>query len=323
MSPLFDRHPARISSALEDTRLARLLKSLHSTARSATLATADLCISQVAHLLEQKAGDAADWTVREHRVRTLAAYLSGSRVTALWLERAPDSADANLLHAATCVHLALSGGADIPSEVVDWCTRAGAARPEDPTPWAVLLDAYRLLGGHRSDVFSAWSEATARDRWHRGAYISMLSYLSPREAGSSLAMMEFVDRVKANTPYDGPCASLELRLHVYQFHALRTRDRMNEVLSGHYWRRPAPMSCLEDISTTWPTPGFLRHSQRLDDLNLLAYALVSAEQRREAAPVFAALRGRATLRPWGETEKESMAAFREESIRCARLSPRD
>ncbi|MET8129364.1 hypothetical protein ABZV67_36105 [Streptomyces sp. NPDC005065] len=320
MSPFFDRRPARISVALEDTHLERLLKSLHATARSATLATADLCISQIANLLE--GDDTADWSLREHRIRTLAQFLSGTCVTALWRERAPGSANAGLLHAAVCIHAGLHHGERISSEVVDWCLRSCAARPEDPTPWAFLMDAYRLLTRRKSDVFFAWSEVTVRDRWNRGAYMSMLAYLSPEEKGSTMAMMEFVDRVKENAPPDAPCASIELRMHVRQFHALKAGGGLNDVMSSHYWRRQSPTSCLDDISDTWPAPGYLRHAQRLDDLNLLAYALVSAEERGQAAQVFDVLRGRATLRPWGETEKASVAAFRQESARCARSSSR-
>ncbi|MFE5026242.1 hypothetical protein ACFRAO_23730 [Streptomyces sp. NPDC056656] len=318
MSPIFSTRPVRLSVALEDIPLEKLLKSLRATARSATLATTDLCISQVSNLLEEDT--AGDWSLREHRIRVLASFFTGTRVAALWHQRSPRSRHASLLRAAVAVQSGFQHGRQLPEEVVDWCAQACAAGPDDPTPWVVLIDAYRLLSYGQSDTFAAWSEVVARDRWNRGAYLSMLEYLSPAEAGSTMQMLEFTERVTRRAPADAACAAVELRLHAHQFRSLQVRGGTDAVMAGHYWYEHGPQGCLDRIRETWPAPGFLRHAQRLEDLNLLAYALISANRRKQAADVLNVINGRVTMWPWGQTEEHALSTFRTEHDRCSSLT---
>ncbi|MEW2166945.1 hypothetical protein AB0912_28665 [Streptomyces sp. NPDC007084] len=304
-----------MSLALEDGPLGAVLTSPRASARPATEATAGLWTERLTPLLERTVR--TDWSVREHRFRVLAAFLAGTRVADLWHAREPRSGDAALLRAAVVVHLARQHGTRPPAEAIDWCGQACAAAPEDPTPWAVLMDVYRRLSYGQEDVLAAWSEAIIRDRWHRGAYLSMLQYLSPAEAGSTMKMVEFVDRVAENAPPDAACASVQLRLHVHRFHALRAEGGLHAATAGRYWSEREAAGHLDSIERAWPQPGFLRHAQRLEDLNLLAYALDAAERREEAAVVFRAIDKRVTLWPWGSTETEALSAFTAAGERCA------
>ncbi|MYQ99302.1 hypothetical protein GTX23_12200, partial [Streptomyces sp. SID6139] len=70
------------------------------------------------------------------------------------------------------------------------------------------------------------------------------------------------------------------------------------LVARNHWSHAMAAQALDRVAHTWPQPGFLRHAKALADLNLLAYALMAADRRRDAAPVFEALGGIVTSWPW-------------------------
>jgi hypothetical protein len=113
-----------------------------------------------------------------------------------------------VLHAWTrLAHGRAQRGLEDAPAVAAACVRAAELAPDDPTPWVVLLGVARLEGRRQQEVFGVWNEAVARDRWNREAYLAMLGYLGPREAGSRLQVLEFVDSLRAHVPADAPCAA--------------------------------------------------------------------------------------------------------------------
>ncbi|MEV7687801.1 hypothetical protein [Streptomyces bungoensis] len=291
------RKRSRLAPELDDQDLGKLLKSLVATARTGTIATTDLCAAQISRLLDQ---DARDWDRRTHRLGVLAGYLTETHLPRSWAAREPRNAHALLLHAWTRVARARrQGGApDDPAGTVDSCLRAAELAPEDPTPWVVLLELARVERREQSQVFGVWNEVLARDRWNREAYLSMLGYLSPEEAGSRVQVLDFVDSLGARMPANVPCAGTELTAQVRQYHTLLARGGVEALVARNHWSHAMAAQALDRVAHTWVQPGFLRHAGALADLNTLAYALTAADRRREAHAVFETLGGVVTPWPW-------------------------
>ncbi|MER6547512.1 hypothetical protein [Streptomyces sp. NPDC001250] len=300
------RKRARLAPELDDQDLGRLLKSLVATARTGTIATTELCVAQMSRLLEQ---DPGDWDRRTHRMDVLAGYLAGSRLPRSWVTREPRSADALVLHAWTQVAQARTQGRlDDPAGTIDACLRAAELAPEDPTPWVALLAVGRLERREQSQIFGVWNEILARDRWNREAYLSMLNYLSPEEAGSRVQVMDFVDTLRARMPANAPCVATELTAQVLQYHSILDRGGFEALVARNHWSQEMAAQALDRAAHTWSQAGFLRHAKALADLNLLAYALMAADRRGEAGAVFEAVGGIVTAWPW-QTGGEPLAEF--------------
>ncbi|WP_031223830.1 hypothetical protein [Streptomyces roseochromogenus] len=290
------RKRARLAPELDDQDLGKLLKSLVATARTGTIATTELCVAQMSRLLEQ---DPGDWDRRTHRIDVLAGYLAGSHLSRSWVTREPRSADALVLHAWTQVAQARAQGRlEDPAGTIDTCLRAAELAPEDPTPWVALLAVARLERREQSQVFGVWNEILARDRWNREAYLSMLNYLSPQEAGSRVQILEFVDALRARMPANAPCVATELSAQILHYHAILDRGGFEALVARNHWSQEMAAQALDRAAHTWSQAGFLRHAKALADLNLLAYALMAADRRGEARSVFEAVGGIVTAWPW-------------------------
>ncbi|MEU1406648.1 hypothetical protein ABZ471_30575 [Streptomyces sp. NPDC005728] len=276
--------------------MGRLLKSLVATTRTGTIATTDLCVAQISRLLDQ---DPGDWDRRTHRMGVLADYMADSRLPRSWAAREPRNASALVLSAWTQVAWARAQGR--PHDTADAtenCLLAAELAPEDPTPWVVLLGVARMQRWEQPQVFGVWNEVLARDRWNREAYLSMLGYLTPEEAGSRIQVLEFVDALCARMPANAPCAATELTAQVLQYHAVLDRGGFEALVARNHWSQAMAAQALDRVASTWAQPGFLRHARARADLNLLAYALMAADRRRDARPVFEALGGTITAWPW-------------------------
>jgi hypothetical protein len=290
------RRRARLAPELDDQDLGKLLKSLVATTRTGTIATTELCVAQMSRLLEQ---DPGDWDRRTHRLDVLAGYLVGSHLPRSWATREPGNADALVLQAWTRVAQARAQGRlEDPAGTVEMCLRAAELAPEDPTPWVALLALARLERRPQSEVFAVWNEVLARDRWNREAYLNMLSYLSPDEGGSRIQVLEFVDTLRARVPANAPCVATELTAQVDQYHSILDRGGVEALVARNHWSHVTAAQALDRAAHSWIQPGFLRHAKALADLNLLAYALVAADRRAEARPVFEAIGGVVTAWPW-------------------------
>ncbi|MCS0603107.1 hypothetical protein NX794_18090 [Streptomyces sp. LP11] len=307
------RKRSRLAPELDDQDLGKLLKSLLATTKSGIIATTDLCLAQISRLLGQQPGD---WDRRAHRMGVLADYLAETQLAKSWAVREPRSADALTLHAWTQVARARRHNSpEDAAEAVDLCLRAAALAPDDPTPWVVLLEAGRVQRLQRSQVFGAWNEVLARDRWNREAYLGMLGYLGPQEAGSRVQVLDFVDSLGHRMPANVPCAAVELTAQVLQYHSLVERGGVEALVARNHWSHTAATQALDRVAHTWAQPGFLRHAKALADLNLLAYALVAADRRRQAAAVFDLLGGVVTPWPWA-TEGDALAGFEQAQRRA-------
>jgi hypothetical protein len=290
------RRRARLAPELDDQALGRLLKSLLATTRTGTIATTDLCMAQLSRFMEQDTGDRDR---RTHRVSVLADYLRGSHLPRVWATREPHNASALVLHAGTqLAEGRAQGRLGDAAAVTESCYRAADLAPEDPTPWVVLLGVARMQRWEQPQAFGVWNEVLSRDRWNREAYLSMLGFLSPEEAGSRMQVLEFVDALRARMPANAPCAATELTAQVLQYHSVLARGGLEALVARNHWSQPGTAQALDRAAHTWVRPAFFRHATALADLNLLAYALMAADRRHEARPVFEALGGTVTTWPW-------------------------
>ncbi|MDX6363166.1 MAG: hypothetical protein QOC85_2176 [Streptomyces sp.] len=302
------RRKPRLAPELDDGDLGRLLKSLRATTRSGTIGTTDLCVAQLSRLLDQEQ-EQGDWDRRSHRLSVLAGYLSASHLPSAWVTREPRNTSALVLNAWTeLVRGHASGAMADASGMTKQCLLAADLDPQDPTPWVVLLGIARVERYAQADVFAAWNEILARDRWHREAYLSMLAYLSPEEAGSRVQVLDFIDSVRTRMPANAPCAAVELTAQVMQYHAALDRGGVDALVARNHWTNAQATASLERAHHAWPQPEFLHHAAALADLNLLAYALMAADWRRQAAPVFEAIGSRVTSWPW-QSGGDPLAAF--------------
>ncbi|MGW5256251.1 hypothetical protein ACWERW_25180 [Streptomyces sp. NPDC004012] len=308
------RRRPRLAPELDDQALGRLLKSLVATTRTGTIATTDLCVAQISRLMDENPGD---WDRHTHRMTVLADCLRASHLSQSWAKREPHNASALVLHAGTLLARGRAqGGLDDTAEVTRSCLQAAELAPEDPTPWVVLLGAARLERWDQSQVFGLWNEVLARDRWNREAYLNMLGYLTPEEGGSRVQVLEFVDALCARMPANAPCAAIELTAQVLQYQSVLARGGVEALVAGNHWGQREATQALDRAVRTWARPEFFHHATALADLNLLAYALMAADRRREAHPVFEALGGTVTVWPW-RTGGDPLVEFEQARRRAA------
>jgi hypothetical protein len=307
------RKTCRIVPELDDVHLGKLLKSLRTTMRSGAIASTDLRVVQVAELLKR---DSRDWDRRTFRLEVLARFLADTPVPSKWAEREPDNATALALYAWSELFRARArGDTEGVSIARTSCWRAADLAPSDPTPWIILLGMSRLERHRAADAFHVWNEVLLRDRWNREAYLSMMRYLTPEEAGSRLQVLEFVDSLRARVPANAPCTATELTSQVLHYRSIRTRGGAEGLMARNYWTHVDVAQALDRALRHWTQPSFLSHAAALADLNTLAYALVSADRHREALPVFQTIGGVVTNWPW-RVEGDSLTAFQRAQSRA-------
>ncbi|MFJ3231043.1 hypothetical protein [Streptomyces sp. NPDC086787] len=290
------RRRARLVLALDDPALDRLLKALLATTRTGTIATTDLCSAQISRLMDEETDD---WDRHTQRMSVLAHCLSETHVPRAWTAREPGNARARVLHAWSLLVRAraqrsLADG----NTIAQNCFRAAELAPQDPTPWVVLLGLARLERRGQPEAFGIWNEVLARDRWNREAYLGMLRYLGPDEMGSRIQVLDFVDAVRARAPENAPCTATELTAQVLQYHSVLALGGVEALMARNHWTHVEAAQVLDRAAHTWARPGFLHHAAALADLNLLAYALIAAERRHDARPVFEAIGGQVVSWPW-------------------------
>ncbi|GAA3797175.1 hypothetical protein ACFS5L_02010 [Streptomyces phyllanthi] len=300
------RKASRIMLELDDVHLGKLLKSLRTTMRSGAIASTDLRAVQIADFLKHHS---QDWDRRTFRLAVLAHFLADTPVPSRWAEREPDNATALALHAWSELFRArATGNAEGVPRARRNCLRAADLAPPDPTPWIVLLETSRLERHRASETFYVWNEILLRDRWNREAYLSMMRYLTPDEAGSRLQVLEFVDSLRSRMPVNVPCTATELTSQVLHYRSIRTRRGLEGLMARNYWTDVHVTAALDRALHHWTQPSFLSHAAALADLNTLAYALTSADRHREALPVFQAIGGAVTTWPW-RFEGDPLIAF--------------
>ncbi|MEV4974763.1 hypothetical protein [Streptomyces scopuliridis] len=314
--PLFSgRRRPHLAPALDDDGLGRIVNSLQEVPRSGLIGMRDLHMARISDLLRQ--GD-TDWDRRAHRLAVLAEATADSDLPDTWCAREPRSVDALLLRAwVQWVRARRSGDLTGAEAIVRDCYQASERRPNDPTPWVIVLGVQRLQRRSRPAVMAAWRQVSARDRVHREAHLQMLGHLSPGEGGSRIQVLEFVDHVRSVTPPNAPTAALDLTAAVQHYHSVLRKGGVETLLASNVWRQLPAVDALDRAAAHWLKPGFLSHAAALADLNLLAYALVVAGRRGDAAEVFPELRGRVTSWPW-ENSGAPVDVFSHEMSRSAR-----
>ncbi|MGW4866807.1 hypothetical protein [Streptomyces chartreusis] len=306
------RNPA-ITLELDDVRFGKLLKSLRATMETVAMARTDVCVAQVASSLTPMS---QDWDRRSFRLAVLARFLSRSPVPPEWARMDPDNATALVLHAwSTLFRARATGNAEGVSKVRKDCLHAADLAPQDPTPWIVLLELGRLERHDPGDVFQVWNEVVLRDRWNREAYLSMTRYLTPDEGGSRLQVLEFVDSLRARVPANAPCVVTELTSQVLHYQSIQARGGVEGLMARNFWTDIHVSATLDRAAQHWPQPSFFSHAATLADLNTLAYALMAANRRRDAFPVFQAIGGVVTHWPW-QFEGDPVTVFKHMQARA-------
>ncbi|QPP05289.1 hypothetical protein G4Z16_01550 [Streptomyces bathyalis] len=307
------RRKPRLAPALDDAELGRFVKSLLEVPRAGMIGMADLHMARMADLLKQ-AG--TDWDRRTYRLSVLAEATAASGVPSAWAAREPDNPDALLLSAwALLTQGRWSGGLNDAVSLVKSCYRAAELSPEDPAPWVIVLAVARLERYERGSLLAVWREVQARDPWNREAHLQLLGYLSPEEGGSRVDVLDFVDFVLARAPADAPTAALELTAAALNYQSVVARGGVEALMARDLWKHPQVAKALDQAAATWPQPGFLHHAAAQADLNLLAYALCTAERRSEAAAVFTTLEGAVTDWPWNVDGRDPVDVFSHEQSR--------
>lgn len=283
----------RLVPELDDAKLGRVRKQVEGPA---VPGLQDIRLDQVEQVVKE-AGE--DWDRRTHRISVLAQTADPTLARA-WLRRRPRDPDAILFQAwSDWLRGRWEGSLSDPQGVVDACHRAAELRPGDPAPWVVIVGVLRLLRRPQQEIFPVWREATARDPWHREAYLQMLGYLSPEECGSHVQVLDFVDAVRSGMPPGAPASGLELVAMVERFQRTLSGGGVAALMAGRHWSQPPASEALDRALEDWPRPGFLTHAAALADFNLLAYALVQANRTPDATRVFARIGTTVTAWPWG------------------------
>ncbi|WP_255345602.1 hypothetical protein [Streptomyces chartreusis] len=286
---------------MDDVRLGRILKQL---AAGRAAGPQHLQVALIEKLLRET-GD--QWDRRAHRTSVVAGI--SAQLADHWQEQRPWDPDARLLSAMSywerlrraSVEGAQTGVPVDPKAALQQCLLAADLQPLDPTPWVVALGVSRVLRHPRNVVAHAWNQVQQRDPWNREANIQLLQYLSPEENGSLAQTRSFLDERCAVMPPDTPCAGLRLAAAVQQYHRYLAQGGTVATLeAARYWSRPDVAAHLDQALGNLLRPEFLRHAAAVADLNNLAYALTRAGRSVEARPVFRAIRGLVTARPWSE-----------------------
>ncbi|MER6109981.1 hypothetical protein ACWGPD_34160 [Streptomyces hirsutus] len=285
-----------LAPALDDVALARVLRQV--SKRGGGVKSTE--VNLVAAFLEET-GD--NWDRRSHRVTVLAGETAESKsdLASAWLTREPKNPDALVFNSWVGLMRGLRDRhLEDAAQLVTQCHRAAELRPADPLPWVALLGMARLERYPQSEVNAIWREATGRDRWHREAYLQMLAHLSPEEGGSSAAVLDFIDVVRARIPANAPCAAIELTAAVRQYQGLVAQGGVRAMTAGQLWEGGQIAASLEQAASLWAKPGFFQHAAAQADLNVLAYALCAAGRAVDANHVFEALQGTVTPWPWND-----------------------
>ncbi|MEU3982111.1 hypothetical protein AB0F77_18740 [Streptomyces sp. NPDC026672] len=276
----------------------------------------------------------ADWVARGHRVRLLAQACTDSTTVESWLAAEPNSADAQVLRAATetarafTLAIAAGRGGPIDRERIDSavlaCLRATESWPDDPTPWISLISVARLYpsGVRRQELARWWDELHRRDPYSTEGHLQVLHYYSARWHGTHGLMYDFARDAAGVAP---PGCALPVlvqyaRVEEYRYALDAAQGRQSATGLGAHWDGDAAVS---DVRRTWHrwvtgrgnaavAPGELR------DFNCLAHAACLAGLPDIASALLRTLGRRATRTPWsytGDPEKQIVKWRRDLGLR--------
>jgi hypothetical protein len=175
-----------------------------------------------------------DFARRGYASALLGALAAGTNLADLWVQDAPRNPDALLLaarvqtaRAAKALRTNPNSARPLVEGAVAAIHAAGAAWPEDPTPWVVLL---ALFKNYRSDAASEptipelaglrgpWELVErgiwARDAHNREAARHLLDYFGPRSGGSNAQMAQVAACLAQRSPQDSPLRLLPLAARI-------------------------------------------------------------------------------------------------------------
>ncbi|MDI2131275.1 hypothetical protein [Yinghuangia seranimata] len=264
----------------------------------------------VGQLLDATGGD---WDRRAHRIWVLAEAVRPS-VQRWWAGREPRDAHAQTLFACGVLLRAEAGSQEDReafSSALDACARAAAALPSDPTPWVIRLALLSLAKRPTAEVVPVWEEIQRRDPWHRQAHLQMLEYLTSDGCDWPGQAVSFVEDASRAAPDRSPTVGLPLVSFIDAHRAALQRGGAHALTAHHMWEGQEVSAFLDAAARRWVRPGFLTHAAAVADLNLLAYALVSARRMNEAGALFQSIGGVVSAEPWWRTGHDPVAAFTE------------
>ncbi|MFE7077712.1 hypothetical protein ACFU96_47335 [Streptomyces sp. NPDC057620] len=314
MPTFIGRRPPRprLAPELDDKELGRVLKTL---VDPHGFPVPGIQIDLISTLVAE-CGE--DWDRRSHRLSVLSTCLPNALLAASWLARAPNSADALILHGWMALRDAsATGGVPDESGILEDCYQAVRLRPRDPAPWVLMLGVMRRQRRPFRQVRPIWGEILARDPWHRQAHLEMLGYLSPAEQGSHVAVLDFIDSRTSQMPAGAPPSGLKLIVEVQRYQKSLGRGGLEEIIASSHWNTRDAASSLEWAQACWLQPGFLRHASAVADLNLLAFALIASRRFADAATAFRAVKGIVTPWPW-HVRRNPVEEFATWQTRCWR-----
>lgn len=263
-----------------------------------------------------------DWDLRARAVEALAAVAAnddGWLVT--WQAARPDDGHAAVVDCAARTALAwqLRGKASAANttakQVEDFrrvltdaetaAKRAVSALPDDPTPWATMLEIARGLAYDHAEFDRVWQELVQRAPLHRRGHEAALEYWSARWQGSHERMFAFAQQAADQSP---SLSTLVLRA---------AQD--TSVSDAKVWRRPAVRAAL-DILLEWLETDGANSVNARDDLGFAAVALVENERGADAVRMFRRLGTYAGGAPWCEWWSIPVAGFNGYRVRACKLT---
>jgi hypothetical protein len=253
----------------------------------------------------------ADWDRLMHRMAVLARQEVNTEFSRSWLMRQPRRPDALIFRSRVIYErMRADKSFDEAKLALSQCLQASSLRPEDPTPWVVMLGIYRLLGWPERAVSQIWREVINRDAWNREAHLQVLSYLLATDDASYWRVDEFLDSRRQTMPANAPTSALELTAAVGRFTVYtNARPSQGGSLARYWWSAPKHRQVLDLAVDTWLRPGFLRHAASLADLNILAFALVCSGDFSDASAVFASVGPVVTEYPWSSEGGDPVKQF--------------
>ncbi|MFH8616372.1 hypothetical protein ACH4E8_15020 [Streptomyces sp. NPDC017979] len=270
------------------------------------------------------ARETADWWLRRQASRELGeTALTSPAWLEEWHEESPGDPDLALVRAEFAVAQAwdvrttarasqvaleqFKGFHALLQDALPVLERAVELNPEDPTPWAVVLQ-HDLGSGAPRELFEEHlREALDRDPHNWSAHAVAVQFLAAKWYGSHEEMFAFAERAAAQCPDDGPLRGLP----VVALSELMLDDELPDEPGLRYGpigqdRVDAAIAAALELSATRP-----QGEPRIALVrNHLAWALIRDERPApEVLDVFRAVGTGATTYPWAYTGEGASIFF--------------
>jgi hypothetical protein len=195
-----------------------------------------------------------DWDDRAFYVRRLSEIDGRPDWLDDWLSATPDSAVAHLFNGTHMTRWAWQErGSGYATNVKEdsWAAfhrrlllaerallRATELDPEDPTPYAMLLQSAMGLSLGGTELRQRFDEVVRRRRWHRNAHSTMIQGLAAKWLGSHAEMFEFARSVTRDAPDGSGVHVVVCEAHLELWLNLPREGDNGRQLQTEYFSRP-------------------------------------------------------------------------------------